>query len=139
MPSNEQVVRDTCQSIWSDGEIERVPEFYHPEFTADYPMTNWGVGLDGVKALAANVRIGLPDYAERIELLVADGDRVVVELNITGTHDGPMMGLPPTGKKISFRDVTILRLKDGKIVEQRGLTDYLSIMMQLGITELPAA
>ena len=50
----------------------------------------------------------------------------MVELLIEGTHIHPMNGMEPTGKLVAFRDVTILRLRDGKIVEQRGLSDYLT-------------
>ena len=140
MPTNEEIVRTACQVIWSEGQIDRVPEFYHEDFTADYPNANWGTGLDGVKTLAAGVRVGLPDYSEHIDLLIDDGkEHVVVELTISGTHNGPMMGLAPTGKAVSFRDVTILRIKDGRIIEQRGLTDYLSIMQQLDIKAVPGA
>ena len=129
--TNADIVRTACQVIWTEGQWERVPEFYHEDFTADYPMTDWGEGLEGVKALAQSVRIGLPDYGETIDLLLDAGEYITVELTIAGTHNGPMAGIPPTGKKISFRDVIILKLQDGKIIEQRGLTDYASIMQQL--------
>lgn len=100
-------------------------------------MTNWGHGLDGVRQLVADVRIGLPDYTEEIQLLIEDGDYVVVELLIKGTHTGPIGNVAPTGKAVAFRDVTILKLREGKIIEQRGLTDHLSLFQQLGMTELP--
>ena len=81
----------------------------------------------------------MPDYGEEIKLLLEDEDYVVVELLITGTHTGPMGNLAPTGKTVAFRDVTILKLREGKIVEQRGLTDHMSLFQQLGMTELPGA
>ena len=55
----------------------------------------------------------------------------MVELLIEGTHTGPMNGIEPTGRSVAFRDVTILKLRDGKIVEQRGLSDYLTMFQQL--------
>ena len=58
---------------------------------------------------------------------------IVVELLIEGTHTGPMNGIEPTGKAVAFRDVTILRLRDGKIIEQSGLSDYLTMFQQLGV------
>ena len=136
---NEEIVRTACQVIWTEGQIDRVAEFYHPDFKADYPNTNWGQGLDGVRALAANVRVGLPDYRESIDLLIDGGEYIVVELTIRGTHNGPLAGLEATGKEIAFRDVTILRIKDDRIIEQRGLTDHLSVFMQLGLSTLPGS
>jgi len=93
-------------------------------------MTNWGEGLAGVAALARQVRIDLPGYAEKIEELIEADDEVVVRLTITGTD-------PNTNKPVSFRDVTMLTVKNGRITRQRGLTDYLSLYLQMGVIELP--
>lgn len=139
MPSNAEIVREACQVVWTEGRADRVANYYAEDFKADYPMTNWGSGLDGIRQLVGDVRIGLPDYGEEIKLLIDGGEYIVVELLISGTHTGPMGNVPPTGKTVSFRDVTILKLRDGKIVEQRGLTDHLSLFQQLGVTQIPGA
>ena len=125
-----ETVREACQVIWSEGDTSRVAEFYAENFVADYPMTDWGQGLPGVAALAAQVRKDLPDYAEHIEELIEAGNEVVVRLTITGQN-------PANGETVSFRDVTMLTVENGKITRQRGLTDYLSLYLQLGVVELP--
>ena len=137
MKSNADIVQEACHFIWTEGQIDRVPEFYSEDFTADYAFTDWGKGIDGVKTLASSVRVGLPDYREDIKLLIDAGEYIVVELLIEGTHTGPMNGMEPTGKAVAFRDVTILRLRDGKIIEQRGLSDYLTMFQQLGVISHP--
>ena len=134
---NEEIVREACRVIWTEGQIERVAEFYAEDFKASYPNADWGEGLEGVKALAKRVRQGMPDARESIDLIISDGDYVVVELTICGTHKGSMYGVAPTEKELSYRDVTILKLARGKIVEQRGLTDFLSVFIQLGLVEHP--
>jgi predicted ester cyclase len=106
-----------------------VGDFYSPEFEADYPITDWGQGLAGVAALASKVRQDLPGYAEDIEELIEAGDEVVVRLTISGRNPG-------TDEPVSFRDVTILTVKDGLITRQRGLSDHLSLFLQLGLVEL---
>jgi ketosteroid isomerase-like protein len=125
-----EVVREACRVIWTEGQVARVPEFYAEDFEADYPMTDWGSGLAGVATLAESVRKDLPGYAEHIDELVEAGDEVVVRLTITGTD-------PRTGVDVSFRDVTMLTVRDGKIIRQRGLTDYLSLYLQLGLVQMP--
>ena len=135
--TNEQIVRDACQVVWSDGDISRIDEFYAEDFQADYPMTNWGSGLQGIKDLVLELKAGIPDYCERIDELIDAGDRIIVRLNITGTHTGPLVGLPATGKSFEFRDMTVCRVENGKIVEQWGLSDYLTLYVQLGLIELP--
>ena len=84
-------------------------------------------------------RAAFPDYRERIDELITAGDRVIVRLTIRGTHEGPLPNLPATGKSVEFSDVTICRIENGKIVEQSGLSDYLSLYLQLGVIELPDA
>ncbi len=132
MQTSADVVREACHVIWSEGQVERVPEFYSDDFRADYPMTDWGTGLAGVKALATSVRKDLPGYREHIDELIEAGEEVVVRLTITGTN-------PRNGETVSFRDVTMLTVRDGKICFQRGLTDYLSLYMQMGIIDMPEA
>lgn len=130
MPTAGEVVREACHVIWTEGQVDRVPEFYTEDFKADYPMTDWGTGLAGVAMLAASVREDIPGYTEHIDELIEAGNEVVVRLTITGTNSR-------TGADVSFRDVTILTVREGKICYQRGLTDYLSLYIQLGVVEMP--
>ena len=137
--TNEEIVRTACQVVWTDGDLSRIGEFYAEDFRADYPITNWGKGLEGLKQLATDQRMAFPDYREQIDELIDAGDRIIVRLTIRGTHKGPLPNLPATGKSIEFSDVTICRIENGKIVEQSGLSDYLTVYLQLGVIELPDA
>ena len=130
MAAAADIVTEACQVIWTDGDTSRVGDFYAEDFQADYPMTDWGQGLPGVAALAEQVRIDLPGYAEEIEELIEAGDEVVVRLKISGQNRR-------TGETVSFRDVSMLTVKNGRITRQRGVTDYLSLYLQLGVVELP--
>ena len=58
---------------------------------------------------------------------------------MTGTHNGPLMGFPPTGKKMKIRGVQIFKFKDGKVVERWGSSDELGMLQQLGVTQTPKA
>lgn len=133
--TNEQIVRDACRIIWTEGETSRVGEFYAEDFSANYQRTDWGTGLEGIRALADSIRAAFPDYREQIDELIVADDLVIVRLSLSGTHDGPLAGLLPTGKTVEFKDVTICRVRDGKIVEQRGLTDHFALYQQLGLIE----
>ena len=137
--TNEELVRNACQVIWTDGDVSRIGEFYAENFQANYPMTNWGTGLEGARNLALEIRAAFPDYRERIDELIDAGDRIVVRLTIQGTHQGDYGGLPATGKSVEFTDVTICRIENGRIVEQSGLSDLLTLYVQLGLIELPGS
>lgn len=137
--TNEELVRNACQVIWTDGDASRIGEFYAENFQANYPMTNWGTGLEGARNLALEIRAAFPDYRERIDELIDAGDRIIVRLTIQGTHQGDYGGLPATGKSVEFTDVTICRIENGRIVEQSGLSDLLTLYVQLGLIELPGS
>ena len=117
--------------------MDRIPEFYHEDFEADYAITNWGQGLEGIRHLAPTQRDAFPDYREEIEELIDAGDKIVVMLKIRGTRTGEYAGAPATGKAFELRDVTICTCKDGKIIRQAGVSDLLSCFLQLGLVELP--
>ena len=137
--TNADIVREACRVVWTEGDVSRVEEFYSEDFTADYPFTNWGSGIEGIRRLATAQRNAFPDYREQIDELYDAGDHIIVVLTIRGTHEGPLPGLSATGRQLEFRDVTICHVRDGKIVKQSGLSDYLTVYQQLGVVELPAA
>ncbi len=129
MTKNEQLVRDAMQIIWNECDVSRVNEFYSDNFEADYPHTDWGNGLEGLCNLATQVHSDLPGYTEHIEQLIDAGDKIVVVLLISGSH-------PESGDEISFRDVTVLTIKDDKIVNQRGVGDLLTLYEKLNMITL---
>tara|TARA_B100001094_G_scaffold71199_1_gene67560 strand:+ start:37 stop:690 length:654 start_codon:yes stop_codon:yes gene_type:complete len=128
--NSEDIVREAMQVVWTDGDISRVSEFYAESFKADYPFPDWGEGLEGVSALASKVRVDLPGYREDIEELLIADEEVIVVLKISGFH-------PTTNEEVSFRDITILTLENGKIISQRGLSDLFSLYLKLGLIQIP--
>ena len=137
--TNEDIVRTACRVVWSEGQLDRIAEFYSEDFSADYPMTNWGTGLAGIKALASGIRTAFPDYSEEIEELIDAGTKIVVRLAISGTQTGDLPNLPATGRRVAFRDMTVCELRDERIIKQSGLTDYLTLYSQLGIVDFRGA
>jgi steroid delta-isomerase-like uncharacterized protein len=73
-----------------------------------------------------------PDLRHEILDLVAEGDRVAVRFNVTGTHKGELQGIPPTGKKVSFIAMDFITLMNGKIVEDWLSVDMMGLMQQIG-------
>jgi predicted ester cyclase len=135
--NNADIVREACRIVWTEGDVSRISEFYADSFTTDYPMTQWGEGLEGIKRLAEAQRTAFPDYRESIEELYDAGGDIIVVLTIRGTNTGPMEGMEPTGKQVEFRDVTICRVEGGKIIKQSGLSDYFMVYKQLGLIDFP--
>lgn len=137
--NNEELVRAACKALWSDHDLDKADDYYAADFVAHYSsvgMPPVGPGPEGVKELARGILESFPDYNETVEDLIADGDRVSVRLTIRGTNTGPLPDGTTTGKPVEFTDMTIVRIAGGKIAELWGLSDHLSIMVQLGAIEL---
>jgi steroid delta-isomerase-like uncharacterized protein len=78
-------------------------------------------------------RAAFPDVHIAIDDLIAAGDKVVTRYTATGTHQGELMGIPATGKKISITGVSIYRFANGQIVEDWAEFDQLGMLTQLGV------
>jgi len=93
-------------------------------------------GPAGYKALFSELRTAFPDMHLEVEHLVADGDDVAFAYTLTGTHDGPFMGHPATGRAIKVRGLQISTILDGKLVERWGSSDQLGILTQIGVIDV---
>ncbi|GAA3768092.1 ester cyclase [Terriglobus aquaticus] len=89
-------------------------------------------GPDGYRALFTEMRDAFPDMAVGLETLVQDGDTIAFAYTFTGTHQGPLMGIPATGKSVRFRGMQISRFEGGKMVERWGSSDQLGMLQQIG-------
>jgi len=77
--------------------------------------------------------MSFPDLRFTIEQMIAEGDRVVSQLVMEGTHQGTWMGISPTGKRLHIRMITIHRIVNSKIAEDWVLVESLGFFQQLGL------
>ena len=89
-------------------------------------------GLAGYMEIIHMMRAGFPDIQWTLEEMIAENDKIAARFTMRGLHQGSFFGVPPTGKTIAVQAMNIYRFADGKIVEERGLPDLLSLMMQIG-------
>ena len=68
-----------------------------------------------------------------VEQMLSEGDRVVMQLLMEGTHQGAWLGIPSSGKKLQIRMFTVHRVVQGKIVEDWVLVESLGVFQQLGV------
>ena len=78
-----------------------------------------------------------PGIHHTIEDQIAEGEWVVTRITVQGTQQGELMGIPPTGKQITVGAINMHRIVDGKIVEQRVMSDALGMLQQLGVIPAP--
>ena len=74
-----------------------------------------------------------PHYQLLAEDMIAEGDKVVVRSTFRGTHNGDLMGIPPSGKQVTMPVMLIYRIADDKIVQHWMQADALGLLQQLGV------
>jgi len=74
-----------------------------------------------------------PGYRFIAEDVIAEEDKVAVRATMHGTHQGDLMGIPPTGKQVTVSMIIIYRIADGQIAEHWMVADQLGLMQQLGV------
>lgn len=88
-------------------------------------------GHAGVAAAAARLRADFPDWHEEIEDIVFEGERIVMCHVSAGTQDGPFLARSPSGARVKVDEISIFRIANGRIAEQRCLNDDLAFLQQI--------
>lgn len=140
--SNKAIVGRWFTEFWGKTyNPEVVDAIAAPDMLLHYSLHEPRNGREDIKAFMADFRAAFPDLAfAGATDLIAEGDYVVGRWIGGGTHTGPafndfLVGALPaaTGKIMRFTGTTVLRLKDGLIVEELGLDDGVTALTQLGL------
>lgn len=130
---NAAIVRRFADEVITRGDIDRAGEFAWEDVVEQVPLPGQGPGLEGLKDILRTMRTGFPDIVFAIQEQISEGDKVVSRFEWTGTHRGPFMGIPATGKPVRVWGIVIDRLVDGRIKETRIIMDTMGMMLQLGV------
>jgi len=125
------------QDAVSTGDAEfiskTIDDIVEPDVVIHMPMPIEATGAQALKQVWVRLLRGLPDLRLTTEDLIAEGDKVVIRNSVTGTHQGEYMGLPPTGKSVTYNEIFVFRFNGGRIAEMWGVVDVFSQMKQLGV------
>jgi steroid delta-isomerase-like uncharacterized protein len=129
---NKVVVRRVVDEMWNRADPAAVEELIAPDMVEHGAFGAGAGGREDARATVSRFREAFPDLVLEAEDLIAEGDRVVLHWTGRGTHEGPFMGVPPTGAAITARGLDIYRVVDGRVVEHWGYPDVGGLMAQLG-------
>lgn len=128
---NKDVVLRSHLEVWNRERYELIDELYDPEFACHFICQQESTGLEAMRRFVAGHRRSFPDWTERVVDIFAEGDRVVARYCSTGTHKGEFQGIAPTGRRVTVNEVSVYRVRNGRIIEQWGFPDGLSLVQQL--------
>ena len=121
------------ETIISENEIERMAEFISPECCVKMGEKLIPVGIEGMKEHIKATKQTYPDYRMKITKQFCDGDYVISEFIMEGTHKGEWIGIKPTGKRLVFTGVDIDKVIDGLIVEHGGAVNTFETLFEAGM------
>lgn len=105
-------------------------DLFHPDARI-VAATGRVMTLGGLARLLSDTATSFPDLVMRVERWVEQGDVVVTEEVMEGTHKGDFAGLAPTGRRVKLPICHVTRVVDGKIVERTAYHDTAGILRQL--------
>jgi steroid delta-isomerase-like uncharacterized protein len=140
MPTAETERNKAIARAFSDGmntndpEImsRTIDELVEPDALIRTPLPIGVTGAQALKEVFTRLHRAYPDLHVGIEDLIAEGDKVVSRNVVTGTHRGEYMGIQPTGKFVTYNEIFVFRIRDGRIAETWGVVDVLAQLRQLG-------
>ncbi len=129
---NKALVRRLVEA-WNTRNWDVLDELMAPICVDHYALPGQKPGREGYKEAQISITNALPDIQFTLEDMIAEGDKVVVRLTLSGTHRGEFMGIVPKNKRVTVPEISIWRIVGGKFVEEWGFCDRLSFVQQLGV------
>jgi steroid delta-isomerase-like uncharacterized protein len=133
---NKAIVRRWVEGGWNGGNLDLVDEFYADDYILHDPAMPVH-GREGFKQYVTMYRSVFPDLRFALEDVIAEGDTVAWRITARGTHQGALMGIPPTNKPVAISAIIISRFVDSKWTEDWISIDMLGMLQQIGAIPAP--
>jgi predicted ester cyclase len=134
---NKAVVRRFFEELLSTDNLAVADEILSPGFRFYFAGSPEPMDLESYKEFLMARRAAFPDRRFVVEDIIAEGDKVSARFTMRGTHKGELRGITPTGREVTMTGIDMIRLSEGKMVEDRVEVDQLGMMQQLGVIASP--
>lgn len=136
LAANKRIGRLVLEDMWGKGRLELADRYYgsgYIDHVGKGPESSTVQGADGIKQAVTMFRTAFPDLSYAVDDEIAERDLVMARFSARGTHLGPFLGVPATGRAIAYTGIDVNRIRDGRIVESWVHYDALGLLQQLGI------
>ena len=130
---NKAIARRLFDEVFNAHNLALCDELIDPNYLPHSLPPGFSRDRDGYKQYISEFFQAFPDVHITIEYMIAEGDFVAIRSTAHGTHQGEFMGIPPTGKEVTFGGVVTDRIVDSRIVEDWFDWDGLGLLQQLGV------
>ena len=133
--ANEELVREYLVRC-DEGDPDALREVLAEEFETTHRYPSGGVehlDREGFLELMGGYFTGFSELDHEVHETVVEGDRVMARISWSGVHDGEVLGIEPTGRRVEVEEFLSFRVGDDGIAELRWLGDDLDLLRQLGV------
>jgi predicted ester cyclase len=134
---NKAIVRRFFEELLSTDNFAVADEILSRGFRFYFAGSPVAMDLQSYMEFLAARRSAFPDRRFVVEEMIAEGDKVSARFTMRGTHKGELRGIAPSGKEVTMTGIDMIRLEEGKMVEDRVEVDQLGMMYQLGAVKSP--
>ncbi|QJD91278.1 ester cyclase [Duganella dendranthematis] len=128
----ERIAVETLYRAFNDKNPDLVDAVLAPDWD-DIPLApGQQPGPEGIKAIIREFVAAFPDVQIAIHDVVQEPGKVAVRAEITGTHQGTLFGIAPTGKQVSFRLHEFHKVVEGRLTTTWHMEDWFGVFQQLG-------
>jgi predicted ester cyclase len=114
---NKEIVERFYRKLWNRWDLSVADEILGEDFRFRGTLGSTLEGRDAFKSYVETVRRAFPDWHNRIDETISCGDRVVARMTWSGTHEGELAGVEPTGARVEYVGAAIFRLS-GSVIEE---------------------
>ncbi|MEE1393819.1 MAG: ester cyclase [Negativibacillus sp.] len=126
---NQELIRHFYEVVFSNQLLDELPELVAEDCVLREGEELIPTGIDGMRQNLLWMRQFCPDCRMRVIRQYSDGDTVISECVMEGTHLDDWMGIPPSGKHLRFNSINIDRIENGKIVEHCGIINTFETLL----------
>lgn len=132
-----QQLRRILTEAFGEGRIEVLDEIMTDDFVNHNAPPGVPAGVEGVKRIIMMERAAFPDLHYQVIREVQEGDIIVQQTTVSGTHEGEIFGVPPTGRRVQWAEIHIARMRGDRCAEHWGCNDMASLWVQIGRAKPP--
>jgi steroid delta-isomerase-like uncharacterized protein len=131
--ANKAVVQQLVEGLWNKGDIGVFEALFADDFIDRNPMPGMEANKAAFRQLVLGFQAAFSGTRVTADDIIAEGDKVAWRWTFRGTHTGPLMGIPPTGKSVTITGYTFDRIANGQVAERWHQIDMAGMMQQLGV------
>lgn len=129
--NNKKILTRFINELYNKKNLSIVDELVDENYVTYSPFIDQKDGRSGLKIAVLTFFQSFPDLHVKIEDLIASDNKVAARLVVSGTHEQEFMGIPPSHKKFSYPEISIVRFVNSKLTEHWAVSDVLEMMNQV--------